>query len=397
VLGLTEAVVDCLNAASALEPSAAEVWAKKAMAFASSGQRQKVDGCVEMAVSLDTSSFVTPISCARALSLLGRNSEAITLLDLALRKRPFSAHTWNYKGEAQLALSNFRQAERSFRKSIARDSNHIEPYRNLARLYAKIGKYDRAISFAKDALRIASNDCATLVILGDAYEATGRRKESIEVYKKAIDLGKDTIRVRKRLFKVSCTLYRASGGDLNKEFIRPLYASLLRKNRKDHSFLAGLQHLFRKRNFDPLILFFVDQELYSTLNQLNAGGRTTIADLLVEVERHSAEHRQIVGWRYSVGRLYYGLDMFDECLRIFSSSLEQNNCDEKALYYVAACHEIKGNFRAALDYYEKALKLDPGCPFNRSGRQRVLAGLRESQVGPKREQEAAAVVFPLGF
>ena len=78
----------------------------------------------------------------------------------------------------------------------------------------------------------------------------------------------------------------------------------------------------------------------------------------------------------ALGKIFYHLDDFDQCQAVFRLMLHRNGPCEAAYYYLAACSEIKNDFRESLALYTKALRLE-NCEDTRTGICRVSAKLRE--------------------
>jgi tetratricopeptide (TPR) repeat protein len=80
---------------------------------------------------------------------------------------------------------------------------------------------------------------------------------------------------------------------------------------------------------------------------------------------------------YWIGRIYYGLNRLDDALKSFADSLLTFGESSSALYYMAACYEVKKDYQTALRLYQDTLRVEPTCEFTKGGIKRVeevLAG-----------------------
>jgi len=68
---------------------------------------------------------------------------------------------------------------------------------------------------------------------------------------------------------------------------------------------------------------------------------------------------------------YYELDMIDRCIAISNRTLQEDGPDSSAYYYIGACHEILKEDKKALEYYQKALPLDPNNSIIQAGLARM--------------------------
>lgn len=390
-VGEMSEALTCFDDALHLEPSLAKAWAHKGLALSSAGRYDQATNCVEKAMQLDPTSFDAAITGAKLLCLLGREEEALTYFEMALRCNPRCAPAWNSKGEALLTLERFNDAASCFRKAVAIDPHHVEPQSNLAKLYLTIERYAKAVSSASKALRIYSEHVGTLQTLGDAYASMGLLREAVDTYKKALTLKPDEAQIRRRLLKTCCRFYALIRGRLDRQFCKAMHAALRVHGEGHPEFLAGVLSLLRARDFDPLILYFFDDEIYGALEKMSAEDKKMLRGNLYQVLKNSGTRGLFINAHHSVGKLLYGLDLYDECIAVFNQAIDSHGADEKAYYYIAACNEMKGHFQLALEFYEKALNLDGKCPLNRSGKRRVKAMLNSLNIAQPAKPEASVI------
>lgn len=88
---------------------------------------------------------------------LGLYPEAIAVLKSCLTLAPRDPVAYNLLGFISLQLRYFKAAERYFKKAIEVSPNFLEPYNNLAALYATLGKPRLAREFWEKALLIDPN------------------------------------------------------------------------------------------------------------------------------------------------------------------------------------------------------------------------------------------------
>ncbi len=143
---------------------------------------------------------------------------------------------------------------------------------------------------------------------------------------------------------------------------------------KDAIFKASLS-LLKLSNYDPIAFYFMGNNLYSAITELDWSQRESLYHAACVVKDNFYYIRRDFNTLYWVAKMFYGLDRFEECRQTFLESIELFGVDDQALYYIAACNEVLGDSETALLYYRKTLELDPNCELTKSGIQRMLAKL----------------------
>ena len=93
----------------------------------------------------------------------------------------------------------------------------FEPYKaekdmEVGRFYMKKGDYDAAIDRFQDALKWRPNFAVPYLMIGEAYEKKGEKKEAIAAYQKYLEIlpaGEDAPKARSRIAKLQKDLDRA--------------------------------------------------------------------------------------------------------------------------------------------------------------------------------------------
>lgn len=128
-------------------------------------------------------------------------------------------------------------------------------------------------------------------------------------------------------------------------------------------------------NYDPIVFCLAAPRIYFYLDELRRNPLQV--KLLLEIIEHVRENFFSVQQQYDIfywsGRLLYGLSQIDEALNAFADSLLTFGESSSALYYTAACYEIKKEFQTALRYYQDTLKVEPDCEYSQAGVKRIEA------------------------
>ena len=117
--------------------------------------------------------------------------EAITLdpeYAMAYRALASSYQLDVWLGTSKSPKQTLAKCEELLQKAISLDETNAEIHGGLAWIYAMEGKHDRAVATAEHAVMLNPNCASAYATLGQALRFSGRWKESIPEYKKAIRL-----------------------------------------------------------------------------------------------------------------------------------------------------------------------------------------------------------------
>jgi TolB-like protein/DNA-binding winged helix-turn-helix (wHTH) protein/Flp pilus assembly protein TadD len=125
----------------------------------------------------------------------GRTEEAIAAYHRNVELVPGSASAYSNLGAALMLANRFAESAPAFEKSIA-----IEPSRaahaNLGTLYYYLGRYPDAAREYEKARALAASDHGLAGSMGDAlWLIPGRRPEAVEMYRQAIQLAQEALKV----------------------------------------------------------------------------------------------------------------------------------------------------------------------------------------------------------
>jgi serine/threonine protein kinase/tetratricopeptide (TPR) repeat protein/WD40 repeat protein len=129
---------------------------------------------------------------------LGKYREAIADFSAALERRPNDAHMLECRGENYLSVGQHAQAAADCLKSLEVQPEQANPNRNLAWIHANgptnFRDLDKALSFARRAVTIGATQSRNHHCLGVVYYRLGRWQDSLEAFRKGLELrnGKTT-------------------------------------------------------------------------------------------------------------------------------------------------------------------------------------------------------------
>ena len=145
-----------------------------------------------------------------ALYKLEEYSAALERFQQALKLKE-SASGYYHQGLTLWQLKQEDRAEECWQKAISLKPDYHQPYDRLGRLWQKQGKWSKAATAYKQALKLNFQVKGTLVRLGTVYSHLQHHSLAITCYTKAIELSPEGSAVEERAF----TLYQQLLADLD--------------------------------------------------------------------------------------------------------------------------------------------------------------------------------------
>jgi serine/threonine protein kinase/tetratricopeptide (TPR) repeat protein len=123
----------------------------------------------------------------RLLSALGRHSESIANLQMALALDPLSLSINTGVGVSFYMARRFEEAIEQYRKTLEMDSKFTVAHEHLGSALLQTGRFDEAIEEFKTAASLDETDIGLRASLGHAYAVTGRRGEAEKIVGELLD------------------------------------------------------------------------------------------------------------------------------------------------------------------------------------------------------------------
>ena len=124
----------------------------------------------------------------RTLIFNKRYSDAVSLLERAVRLDPNGAYSYNALGIAYLEQANYVPAGQAFRDAARRAPYWAYPLHNLALVQTEMGDYQAAIQSYQKAMLLAPRYSYLPYNLGLVYQRLNRRKDAEHSYRQALAL-----------------------------------------------------------------------------------------------------------------------------------------------------------------------------------------------------------------
>lgn len=156
-------------------------------------------------------------------------------------------------------------------------------------------------------------------------------------------------------------------------FMQDLLTSV--KPEKTNELLRACLGYIQLSNYCPIVFCLAAPRIYAAIETINPYQQQRLLQMLPKVRAKFYSVQQQFDVFYWIGRMYYGLDLYEQALVAFEESLNVFGSTSSSLYYIAACNEVKGEYERALKFYNQTLELEPGCEYTRGGIDRVKSKL----------------------
>ena len=117
--------------------------------------------------------------------------DALDYYRAALGKEPKAARLWNKVGITELMMQRYREARKSFEKSIKADRDFADAFNNLGVVFYEERKYGAAIKQYHKAIALDSNSASFFSNLGAAHFSKREFEPAVIAYQHALELDPD--------------------------------------------------------------------------------------------------------------------------------------------------------------------------------------------------------------
>jgi len=158
-------------------------------------------------------------------------------------------------------------------------------------------------------------------------------------------------------------------------FLQDLFAHA-KPDKSNELFRAALGYV-KLSNYDPIAFCLCAPHLDAGIQTISEEQKAVLLSAMYQTRAHFYSPQQKFDVFYWLGRLYYGLSMYQEALIMFEDSVTYFKDNSGNLYFIAACYEVKSQWAQALNYYQRTQQLDPNCQLTQSGIDRVSKKLAQ--------------------
>jgi predicted O-linked N-acetylglucosamine transferase (SPINDLY family) len=186
--GRTDASIELIGRAIAIEPGVVEYHCNLAESYQRSGQWEKAIGSLRLAIGLQPDLAAAHNHLGIALSALGRNDEALAAFSRAIELRPEFAEAQNNLGNALRHSGRFGEAQAAYRRAVQLRPAYAEAYHNLGLVQNLEKRFNEAVASFDSALALEPDQPETHDKRADALWESGRCDEAIAAFRRVLAL-----------------------------------------------------------------------------------------------------------------------------------------------------------------------------------------------------------------
>ena len=180
------AAVRQIDAAIAVNPSAASAHNNRGVSLNALGRRDDALASFESAIALMPAYFDALLNRANTLRDLDRFEEAVLGYDQAILLNPQAADLFLKRGHALMALNRFEHAIDSYDRAIARAPDDRDAWLNRGIAQARLARFDEAVASYDNAISLNPDDADAFSNRGAALKALKRFHDAVASCDRAI-------------------------------------------------------------------------------------------------------------------------------------------------------------------------------------------------------------------
>ncbi|NEO84885.1 MAG: tetratricopeptide repeat protein [Spirulina sp. SIO3F2] len=368
----------------------AELLVDQGLLWASGKEYSLSLSCFAKAIEIQSGCERAYRNQAAALSILGREEEALASYDKALEIKPDYHEAWSLRGDTLLELGREEEAIISYEKAIEIRPDNVHAWDSRGDTLHSLGRYDEAIASYDKAIEIKPNYLFAWSSRGLVLTDLKRYEEAEASYRRALaiearafdykNLG-DVLRSQKRYDEAIASYDKALEIDPNYRFAWSWRGLAL----QDSKYYKEAEAAYRK----ALAIEERSVDYRNLADTLKAQRRYTEAlisyEQAIKLEPDNDSH-----W-YSKGVIFYLLGHREESLRDFEKAIEINPDDEHNCNAHGFVLRSLGKSKESLDSYNRVLELNPNSCFGWYNRGVALEDLGQNKEAQVSYQKALEV------
>ena len=316
------------------------------------------------AIELDPNFFEAHYNLGEHLEKQGKPDEAIQYFGNALRINPKHVRSHNHLGMILLKQDKTPDAIDHFRKALQINPDFPKAHNNLGIALAKDGKHNEAVEHYQKALKSDPDFPEAHFNLGAALAKDGKLDEAVEHYQKALQSNPDLPEAHLSLGNALMEQGKTEEGLVHIQKAVQLKPDYVEAHNNLGGYLLGRGEIDEARKHFIAVLK-IDPNMPQAHNNMgiimiNKGKINEAIFHFQEAVRSNPEFEQAQNnLQRAVAIQQNQMDMELEKTR---TALKDNPSDPQLNYELGNLYLAKGDLKAAIDQFQKALSLQPDFP-----------------------------------
>lgn len=313
--------------------NSADLYALKADAYFSTGEKELCDKANNMALQIDPMHANANNTRGNRFWEQKNYDAAIAAYKNAITTNPDFAYAYNGLGNVYFEQQKYEEAIAEYNNALRVDARLAFAYDGLGSVYSAMGLYDKAIAAYRNAIEIEPLDAFHYNELGNIYYYKYDFGKAIELYNKAIELDAGYYHAYNGLG--NCYHYLK---DYEKAISNYTKAVELEKNfTYAHTGLGNCYYALKE--YDKAINSYKKSLALAESDDVHNG----------------------------LGNCYYYLRDYETAISHYNKALEMNPHYANALNGLGNCYLGLYEYEKAMDYYEKSIEADDTIVYPHEG------------------------------
>ena len=279
---------------------------------------------------------------------------------LAKKDNPEKVQSYHFDLAQALYMSDeFDKAEKEYRAMLKTDPSDVTAMIGLARFYRDKEEYEESLKWLETAESYNSEYGEIYKFKMQVYDKMDREDDTVDAALKYFELDDDAeawyvADYAKKHYTYGVARIKA---EMNKEDASSRWIVLLTRLYEDHCDYLHALELYNKVESEygehPMISYY-KSSCYRELGQFKkAIGEATKAIELSE-DQSLYSHR---------GDIYRSAGMYKEAIADYQVSMNNDPSSGYEYYAIGWCHELQGDKKTALEYYNKGIDIDKSYAY----------------------------------
>jgi tetratricopeptide (TPR) repeat protein len=303
----------------------------------------------------------------QAIRLLqaGKSSEALALIDAAIKAGARDASLYNLKGLAASDLGRDAEAQEDFRTVIRLTPKVAMGYNNLGVLLSKLGRYQEAGANFHEAHALEPRNFTALLGLGTSLAALAQFDEAAEYLQKAWDVRPGDFQAG---YELSHALLEGKQPAAAKKVLNQISPPHDSDSAVKYYSLSGAisaslrDDAAAAQSYRQAYAISPSYDIYLALMQASLSNGTTRSEARPSSENlPAAPENMSATQNLALGLVFLSHEHYQEAISPLEQCLQQDGSNEIAILNLALAYKNVGKSSAAIDLTRRALETHPSA------------------------------------
>lgn len=279
---------------------------------------------------------------------------------LARKDNPEKVQSYHFDLAQALYMSDeFDKAEKEYRAMLKTDPSDVTAMIGLARFYRDKEEYEESLKWLETAESYNSEYGEIYKFKMQVYDKMDREDDTVDAALKYFELDDDAeawyvADYAKKHYTYGVARIKA---EMNKEDASSRWIVLLTRLYEDHCDYLHALELYNKVESEygehPMISYY-KSSCYRELGQFKKAISEATKAIELSEDQSLYSHR---------GDIYRSAGMYKEAIADYQVSMENDPSSGYEYYAIGWCHELQGDKKTALEYYNKGIDIDKSYAY----------------------------------